>query len=454
MKRVSNFTLLACLMLAAAGCAKSTSVGAGGSAGSGGSAGTGGSAAVGGSGGAQGSPALDPLSATPRYAVLSSDFSSSSIAVLDADFVTINESWLSSGTRYPGLVATLSGDVVLPNRQAGDGTLAVIDRFFTDVVTRFFVPSGNLNGQLRTQGAIGDSGFSSNPQDFIFVDSSSAWVPRYESNLSAEATPENQGNDLFEVNPSDMSATGDRIDLSALDTTAAVGNENGAVEVDVFARPSRGVLVGSTIVVGLDRISANFDAAGPGMVAVVDLDDASVEGLELPGLQSCGRTVPVPGEPSKVVVACVGFAQPFGDEPQVRASSGIALLGVGENGAVMEEVWRVADDPTSAIAVNAVIAIDARRVLGVASGDFATTSDRLYLIDLETGAQELVLESTGSFVIGEPAYDPQSEMLYVPDAAENEVLELAADGGGFVELGSSTIAPGVGLPPTKVYLLD
>ncbi len=454
MKRVSNFTLLACLMLAAAGCAESTAVGAGGSAGSGGSAGAGGSAAVGGSGGAQGSPALDPLSATPRYAVLSSDFSSSSIAVLDADFVTINESWLSSGTTYPGLVATLSGDVVLPNRQAGDGTLAVIDRFFTDVVTRFFVPSGNLNGQLRTQGEIGDSGFSSNPQDFIFVDSSSAWVPRYESNLNAEATPENQGNDLFEVNPSDMSATGDRIDLSALDTTAAVGNENGAIEVDVFARPSRGVLVGSTIVVGLDRISANFDAAGPGMVAVVDLDDASVEGLELPGLQSCGRTVPVPGEPSKVVVACVGFAQPFGDEPQVRASSGIALLGVGENGAVIEEVWRVADDPMSAIAVNAVIAIDARRVLGVASGDFATTSDRLYVIDLETGAQELVLESTGSFVIGEPAYDPQSEMLYVPDAAENAVLELAADGGGFVELGSSTIAPGVGLPPTKVYLLD
>ena len=454
MKRDSNFIFLACLILAAAGCSESASVGAGGSAGSGGSAGTGGSAAVGGSGGAQGSPALDPLSATPRYAVLSSDFSSSSIAVLDADFVTIDESWISSGTTYPGLVATLSGDVVLPNRQAGDGTLAVIDRFFTDVVTRFFVPSGNLNGQLRTQGEIGDSGFSSNPQDFIFVDSSSAWVPRYESNLSAEATPENQGNDLFEVNPSDMSATGDRIDLSSLDTMAAVGNENGAVEVDVFARPSRGVLVGSTIVVGLDRLSANFDAAGPGMVAVVDLDDASVEGLELPGLESCGRTVPVPGEPSKVVVACVGFAQPFGDEPQVRASSGIALLGVGEDGAVIEELWRVADDPTSAIAVNAVIAIDATRVLGVASGDFATTSDRLYLIDLQTGAQELVLESTGSFVLGEPAYDPQSEMLYVPDAAENVVLELAADGAGFVELGSSTIAPGVGLPPTKVYLLD
>jgi len=454
MERAPKFTLLVCLLLAVAGCGESSSMEAAGSAGSGGTGGSGGFAAVGGSGGTPGSPALDPLSATPRYAVLSSDFSSSSIAMLDADFVAIDESWLSSGTRYPGLVATLSGDVVLPNRQAGDGTVAVIDRFFTDVVTRFFVPSGNLNGQVRTQGEIGDSGFSSNPQDFIFVDSDSAWVPRYESNLNPAASPENQGNDLFEVDPSDMRATGARIDLASLNTTASAGTGDGAIEVDVFARPSRGVLVGSTIVVGLDRISANFDAAGPGMVAIVDLEDESVEGLELPGFKSCGRTVPVPGEPSKLVVACVGFAQPFGDEPQVRASSGIVLLDVGEGETVIEAVWRVADHPMEAIAVNAVIAIDAQQVVGVASGDFATTSDRLYLLNFATGAQTLVHESASSFVIGEPAYDPQSEMLYVPDAAENAVLEFAAEEGGFIQLGSSTIAPGVGLPPTKVYLLD
>jgi hypothetical protein len=407
-----------------------------------------------GAGAAPGSPALDSLSVTPRYAVVSSDFSSSSVAVLDADFVAIDETWLNSGTTYPGLVATLSGDVALPNRQAGDGTVAVIDRFMTDVITRFYVPSGNLNGQVRTHGEIVDSGFSSNPQDFVMVRSDSAWVPRYESNLNPTAAPENQGNDLYEVNPVDMTATGTRIDLSSLDTTANVGTGDGAVVVDVFARPSRGVLVGSTIVVGLDRISANFDAAGPGMVAVVDLGDESVEGLELPGLESCGRLVPVPGSPSKVAIACVGFAQPFGDEPQVRASSGIAMLDVGETEVTIDEIWRVADHRDSAIAVNAVIAIDSRRVLGVASGDFATTSDRLLLIDLVTGAQELVHESSDSFVIGESAYDPDSEMLYVPDAAENAVVEFALDDGGFIEVGSSTIAPSLGLPPTKVYLLD
>ena len=204
----------------------------------------------GGSGGIVGTLALDPLDATPRYAVVSTDFSSSSIAMLDEDFVVIDESWLNSGTTYPGLVATLSGDVVLPNRQAGDGTFAVIDRFSTDVVTRFFVPSGNLNGQVRTHGDVGDSGFTSNPQDLIYVDAQSAWVPRYGVNRNPSAPPENQGNDLIEINPSDMSVTGARIDLSALDTTVTVTSEDGPVEVDVFARPSRGVLVGSTVVVG------------------------------------------------------------------------------------------------------------------------------------------------------------------------------------------------------------
>ena len=400
------------------------------------------------------SSALRPLDAMPRYAVVSSDYSSSSIAMLDEDFEVIDETWLNSGTTYPGLVATLSGDVVLPNRQAGDETFAVIDRLFTDVVTRFFVPSGNLNGQARTHGEVGDTGFSSNPQDFIFVDADSAWAPRYNSNFNPAAPTENQGNDLFEINPTDMSATGARIDLSSLDTTASVTTDDGPVEVDVFARPSRGVLVGSRIVVGLDRISGSFDAAGDGMVAIVDLEDESVQGLELAGLKSCGNAVPVPGAPSKVVVACVGFAQPYGDEPQVRASSGIALLDVAGAEVTLEQLWRVADRPGSAIAVNSVIAIDAERVVGVANPDSTRTLDALYETDLATGAQELVHESSGSFVIGLPAYDPDSEMLYVPDAAQNAVVELASDQGSFVETGSTSIAPGLGLPPTKVYLLD
>ncbi len=398
---------------------------------------------------ASGTPALDTLEATPTYAVVSTDFSSTSIAMLDEQFDIIHESWLNSGTTYPGLVAALSGDVVLPTRQAGDGTFSVIDRYLTDVVTRFFVPSGHLNGQLRTQGATGETGFSSNPQDLIFVHADSAWVPRYDPNLDPDALAENRGNDLYEIDPSDMSPTGRRIDVSSLNTTVIV---EGA-EVEVFARPSRGVLIGSTIVLGLDRISASFDAAGPGAVALVHLDDQSVVRLALPGLASCGRVVPIPEEPTRAAVACTGFSYPFGDETQIRASAGIAVIDVQPTGATVEKVWRATDDSASAIAVNALVALDATRVLAVSNGNFADSTDSLFAIDLDSGAQQPVLTSAGSYTIGTSAYDSDRAMLYVPDAAANAVIELAEDEGAFVEIGRTSIAPSLGLPPAQVYLL-
>lgn len=456
MKRDLNRILVLSAVLALSGCGDGSSepAGSGGIGGDAGSGGNGGAAGEGGHDGNPGTPALDALGSTPRYAVVSSDFSSSSIAMLDERFEPVEESWLSSGTTFPGLVATLSGDVVLPSRQAPDGTFTVIDRFLTDVVSRFFVPSGNLVGQVRTHDTAGASGFSSNPQDLLFVSAQSAWVPRYEPNLDPDALAENQGNDLFEIDPTDMTATGERIDLSSLNTTVSVDMPPAPVEVEVFARPSRGLLVGSTLVVGLDRVSAAFDAAGSGMVALVDLDDGSVDGVEIERLASCGRVVPIPGAPTKVAVGCVGFSNPFGDEAQIRASSGIAVLDIEASSAVVERVWRVAADESAAIAVNAVVALDDERMVAVANGDFVDTTDTLYEVDLSDGAQREVHVSDGSFTIGTCAYDAGTEMLFVPDAARNAVIELVADESGFIEVRSVEIAPGLALPPRQVYKLD
>ena len=435
--------------LAIGGCGESaveTDGGAGGA--------SGGTTGTGATGGDPGTPALAPLRAVPRFAVVSSDYSETSIAVLDEGFGILDESWVNSGTTFPGLVATLSGDVVLPNRQAGDGTFTIVDRYLTDVVSRFFMPSGNLSGQVRTHGEVAD--YSSNPHDLIFVDETSAWATRYEPNLDPNAAPENGGTDLVEIDATTMTLTGGRIDLSSLNTTGTLSMGSGPVEVPVYARPSRGVLVGSILVVGLDRFSGGFDAVGPGMAAIVNLEDGSVEGLSLgEGLASCGNATPVPGAPTKVIVACTGFARPFGEETQTRASAGVVRVAIDAEGASVEATWRAADDPDSAIAVQALVALDEARVAAVDFGDFAArTADALYLMNIETGEQHLLHESPSAFEIGFSAYDPETDRLYVPDAGANRVIELAIREDGATEVGSVPIAPSIGFPPRAVYRLD
>jgi hypothetical protein len=453
--------LIACVAVAATGCGTTSTNGAGGSAGdagSGGSPGTGGDGGMGGGGmggegGAPGTSALPALDEAPTFAVVSSDFSESSIATLDADFEILSESWIDSGTTYPGLVATLSGDVDLPTTQQGGGTFTFIDRFFTDVVSQFYVPSGNLNGQTRTQNAGAD--YSSNPHDFIAVSETSAWVTRYEPNLDPMADEEDAGTDLIELDPSSMTRTGRRIDLSEFDTT---GTAPGDVELDVYARPDRGVVVGSTLVVGLDRLSSVAEAAGPGLAAIIDLEDESVEGLPLgDGIANCGNVTPVPGSPDKVVIGCVGFANPFGDAEQTRASAGFVLLDVGEDGATIETTWRASSSERSSVAVNNHVVLDASRVVGVQfGGGELGPVDEVQITDIETGEQTLVYEATGAFQLGQAAYDPTTGRLYVPNApfgSAGEVLVFEVTEDEVTPLDSVTIDPGLGFSPRSVYYL-
>lgn len=454
----TSIIMSCCLVLALGGCGEQGDGGTGGTTGAGGTVGPGGNGGTGATGGDPGTPALAPLSAAPRFAVVSSDYSETSIAVLDEGFAILDESWVNSGTTFPGLVATLSGDVVLPNRQAGDGTVTIVDRYLTDVVSRFFVPSGNVNGQVRTHGELAD--YSSNPHDLIFVDETSAWATRYEPNLDPSAAPENGGTDLVEIDPRTMTLTGRRIDLSTLNTTGTVETGSGPVEVPVYARPSRGVRVGSILVVGLARLAGAFDAAGPGMVAIVDLEDGSVKGLPLGGeLADCENATPVPGAPTKVMVACLGFANPYGDETQRRASAGVVRVGVDAQGARVEATWRASDDPDAAIAVQGLVALDEARVVSVDFGAFVPgpdpdIPDALYVMDIEGGDQHLLHESPSAFEIGFSAYDPDTDRLYVPEAGANAVIEFTMREDGGTQVGSLPIAPSIGFPPRHVYRLD
>lgn len=397
------------------------------------------------------SPLLSPLPRTPRLAVVLSDFRSTAIAMLDADGVVLDETWLHSGTVPPRIIAALSGDVVLPSSPPPSHSLFVLDRFRTDVLTRLCVPDGSLVGQLRTH--TDAPGFSSNPHDVAFVADDEAWVSRHGKNLTPGAATDELGDDLIRIDPRTMQRVPGRVDLSSFDSlvSSTLGGETR--DVIVFARPSRVVPVGELLVVGLGRLSADFTAADEGMVAIVDPATETAVGLSLAPMKSCGEVVPVPGDDSRALVACTGFAQPFGDEGQVRASAGLAML-VAEAGAVrVEHLWRADLDTAGPIVAPFPVALSATEAMATDWGDVATdTPDRLYRVDLRSGATELVYESSEAFALGTPAYDPETNTIWLPDAAVGVVV-LTPEESSFVVERTVEIGVGLGVPPRHVHLL-
>jgi hypothetical protein len=361
------------------------------------------------------------------FAAVASDRTVTTIALLAPSGKRLRADFVDSGSASAGLVTALSGDVVVPTRSGDPETLTLIDRFRTDVVTRIDVASGDVLAQIQTQtpnaqGA--KTAFSSNPQDYTRVSAHSAWVTRYNANPAASDAVD-RGNDMLELDPSKGTRTGRRIDFGTLDVMAERENPDSGKKqrVPALARPSRMVRLGNFVVVGLSRLSAGFDAIGPGMVALVDLDARNVHGVALEGLQNCSQVVPVPDDPTRVAVACVGFLH-----ADPRPSSGLAILHLHNAELTVEHIFRVSDDDNAAMTAFGLVALGGSVVAAVAPGQepgagtvsSAARSDRLYRVDVASGKQELLYEAAGRFVLGDGSYNPRRRILLVPDASVDD----------------------------------
>jgi len=392
----------------------------------------------------EGEDALDPLPAS-GFLVLSSDFSSTAIGVVSADGTTVETMrWLDSGTAAPGLVAALSGDVVLPTTGPASGA-AIIDRS-NDTITRF-CQSGALVGQVR----VGTDTVAANPQDVLFV-GAEAWVSRYEPH--PEADDADKGSDLLGLDADAMTRNGMRVDLSGFGgTVTGLDMEGDPADVTVAARPSSIVQVGDYAVVGLDRLPADFFGARgflPGAVAVVDLATGDAELHELTDLANCGRVTPVPGG-SQVLVACGGYSNAgFGDAEGERSTAGLVRLAVGADGSVTEEAsWSVDSDEGNLAAVGGTLSLDADRVLGVATGIFGVSGDDLVITELSTGDQTVVDTASEAFALGGPAM--LGSVVLVPDASSDgpAVWRFAVGSdGALTDMGDLTVD--AALPPRQI----
>jgi hypothetical protein len=415
------------------------------------------------------SKSIEPVSADVRFAVISTDYvGATSIALLDKNGDVIDDKWIGSYSADTELRAPLSQDVVMPTISSSRDTLTTVERGI-GVISRFDIKKGSVIGQLRTEKSSkgGESSYNSNPYDVFTVNETSAWVTRWQPNFNTDPSDSEAGNDLIEIDPTKMVRKERRVDLSEFNTTAMMpvydtdGNEIDEKETVVYARPSNLVGAGDFLVIGLSRLTENFDP-GPSMIAVMNPVDGKItDSLEIDGLKNCGEVKPVVDSDNRVLVACAG------DWKDVSKDGGIAMVEVDARGKVtLVENWRIADHKDAAPTQSNVISLGATIVAAVApgkrdasSGEIATP-DEMVLIDLSTGKQKRLFQSEGVFSIGVGAYNPKTSVLLVPDTGADESPdfyglrrfivkgEMACDEDGVVD-----IAEDLMLPARYVYLL-
>ena len=174
-----------------------------------------------------GDPAAAPL--PPRdqcvLAVVASDYSSTAISLLTSDGSLCAPDVITSGSRPPGLLTALSGDVVLPSGPDPAGRLHVLDRYPNGVVTTVDPTTSEVLAQLAV-------GTLSDPHDIAFVDGPpSILLTRMEYVDPATTT---EGSDLIRF-PLDASASL-RVDLTAYADRPRIP---GQPDYDPMPRPLR-----------------------------------------------------------------------------------------------------------------------------------------------------------------------------------------------------------------------
>lgn len=381
---------------------------------------------------------LAPIEGEPAYAFVASDYASSAVGLLDAEGHLLREAWLDSGTTPPGLVATISGDVVLGSTPLAPCVVTVIDRSGTDAITLLDACAAQdvVLGQID----VGPS-FYANPQDAIPLDERRALISRSEPNTHPDAAPMERGNDLLVVDWREKTVLS-RIDLSGLDVS--LGDER------VHARPERLAILeknGARVVVaGLARLTRSY-LAGPGAVAILDLDTLDPVALELEGLSNCGEVAVAPGAREIGFVTCKGPT--FGTEAERREEAGVVALELEESGEVrVRGIWRAAEHPERPAYNSWSVPLSADRVTTIAMGDVGQgRPDRIGVIAPGEGAS-LFLEADDAFVFGQGAFDPQRDLLLLPDAHGRTIRRFSMSSASELEPVQSS--PCRSIPPREL----
>ena len=368
------------------------------------------------------------------FAVVSSDFTSSSVSLLDTDGKVVKGDCFTSGTKAPGVTLALSGDVVLPSWTQSDNEVVTIDR--TNSVLTWLDPT--TCAPLRQLDV--STGFPANPHDVVSVSATKAYVLRYELNKTPGKKQFDAGDDLLIIDPSTPAITG-RIDLSSY-----------AVQVTgttIQARADRARLIDGKLYVALSNLSGDFMTAGHGRILVIDVQtDKVTDMIEIPDLDNCSNLSYL-DDKHTLIVACNGV---FTAADQA-AVSGIVSIDISASPPAITHTQPAVPFANHPVFTYSGIARDGALGFTVTSGDGVTFSDQLWTLDTAAGTVSPLTTTTDSFVYGTVLVDPDHEHVFLTDATATTPRLLVftyANGAAPSLMTSVNVSPTAGLPPREL----
>lgn len=363
-------------------------------------------------------------------AVVNSDYSTTSLSILDPTGALVRADCVDSATRSSGSATkTISGDAVLPSQPQLGGNVVVVDR--GNVALTFVDPvSCAIVRQVLVPGV------RTNPHDVVMLGARKAYVTRYDRNLAA-TDPRLAGNDIAVIDPTTGALRG-RIDLDAYASPVP-----GAT---ILARPNRALLVGGRVIVSLNEIDQGFETYGEGKVVVVDpATDTVAAAVALTGLANCEGMTYVEAQ-KLLLVVCGG---PFG---KAGTASGIAVVDLAASPPVLARVIPSSALDGRPVGAGWVIAlppaVGGTRAFAVTNDPNDVQPDALFAFDDVTGTADRVATS-GPYTLGVAIGLPG--LLLVPNATTSSPrIDFYDVSGAPTPTSALTSDPVTGLPPREI----
>ena len=368
--------------------------------------------------------------------VLLSDYLSTQIALSTLDGTTQSAAFLSTAsTKASGLAFALSGDVALPGVTPPSARVVLLDRYGTNVITWADPATAKVAAQLPV-----GTGFESNPQDYLELDATRAYVTRFGSNTAPGKQPFDSGGDVLVVDTRAPSITG----------SIPMPVENG-----LPPSPSGMVRVGDTTLVVLQRVSADFSTMGES--AIVGLvSDAVAWESHVTGLKSCGRPALSPSG-AAMALACEGQLDSNGKVIDLSASA-IAIFDVTSLPPKLTRSFPIADQLGAATQDRVAFASDTLLLGKTQSALGGSSSNRAFALDLGTG-KATVLVTAGVDTQGKGKGAVYGDWLcrsgcgdvcLLADADLGKLRRWSAASGALQPLSDLTVENLTGLPPMSL----